>query len=610
MGALGVEYGGRYVLEGPAQYSAANQISNPSYESGTTGWTLFASSWAEATSQRENISFAGSDEVWVARLKGKKDATGTLRSFSWGFTVPEAGVIFGQKYSASIKVNITDNLANGFTMAIRWISSEGGLVSETKTAAVTGTGVFEFTLSNLTPPPTGVKAQLYVEGTSSTVSDTVFIQLDDAEFRETGPRAVFNDTTDADFVGFLNPESSGLDSPDIREDAADKVEDDGGVHGAFFAGRRPVVLQGAITASSATQRNERVDKLQRASLALRGDGTLSWTMTNGQQASITVRRQQPLRITKGFVKEFQLPLVAADPRIYGPITSTAFQYTPPEDGKPVLAPNNVVDDAGVGSVTWINPNNATGEPGVTYASASTTSGAVTHFLKGTNPGFAIPNEATVLGVEAGVLGKRDPAGTGTVSDGTAKLVLAGVISGSNLATGAKSWGTVEETQKFGGPTNLFGLTPTPADINNAGFGFAYSAKHGVGGEAIILLINSFTITVYYEIGKVTHSQTITTNGSVSTAPVIKVYGPTSSGGVVELKNSLTGQTLKISTVVPVLHFLEIDFARKSVLFDGVTDEYKNVTFSSTSWWELQPGTNKIVLPASTATVVFYADAWM
>lgn len=130
--------------------------------------------------------------------------------------------------------------------------------------------------------------------------------------------AVFNDESSGSYVGILDPEqSSGLDSAEIRESATDRVEADGGVHGNFFFGRRPVVLGGIIRANTSTQRNERVGLLKAASLALRADATLQWKVDGGVETFIKVRRQQPLRVTgKGFAKFFQLALVAEDPRIY------------------------------------------------------------------------------------------------------------------------------------------------------------------------------------------------------------------------------------------------------------------------------------------------------
>lgn len=140
-----------------------------------------------------------------------------------------------------------------------------------------------------------------------------------AKYTLTGPdgtRCVFNDQTDRDYVGALT-DVTGLDSPDVRESADDLVQMDGGVHGDFFYGRRPMTMSGLIlNPLSVDDRNRKMTKLQRASNAMRGDATLTWPTADGHEQFVKVRRQQPLRIQGGWQKEFQLALVAADPRIY------------------------------------------------------------------------------------------------------------------------------------------------------------------------------------------------------------------------------------------------------------------------------------------------------
>lgn len=131
-----------------------------------------------------------------------------------------------------------------------------------------------------------------------------------------GATAVFNDTTDPNYVGMIR-DVTGFDSPDVRESADDLVQQDGGIHGDFFYGRRPITLSGTIlNPLSASERNQRIDRLSAASNALRGDALLTWTPTGGDMRMMVVRRNQPLRVTGAWQKDFQLALVAADPRIY------------------------------------------------------------------------------------------------------------------------------------------------------------------------------------------------------------------------------------------------------------------------------------------------------
>lgn len=141
-----------------------------------------------------------------------------------------------------------------------------------------------------------------------------------AKYVLTGPdgtRAVFNDQSDRDYVGMLT-EVSGFDSAEVRENADDLVQLDGGVHGEFFYGRRPMTLTGMIlNPASADDRNRRVTKLMRASSAMREDGVLSWILEGGHEQFLRVRRAQPLRVEGNWQKTFQCGLVAADPRVYG-----------------------------------------------------------------------------------------------------------------------------------------------------------------------------------------------------------------------------------------------------------------------------------------------------
>lgn len=140
-----------------------------------------------------------------------------------------------------------------------------------------------------------------------------------------GTVAVFNDPSDPNFVGVIT-EVTGLDSPDVRESSDDLVEFDGGIHGDFFYGRRPISLTGTIlNPASAAQRNTRQILLTRASDAMRGDAVLKWTPSGMSEQQIAVRRQQPLRVTGGWQKQFQMQMVAEDPRIYSSAlhTSTA-----------------------------------------------------------------------------------------------------------------------------------------------------------------------------------------------------------------------------------------------------------------------------------------------
>lgn len=135
-----------------------------------------------------------------------------------------------------------------------------------------------------------------------------------------GTRAAFNDPTDGDYVGMLT-DVTGLDSAEVRESSEDLVQSDGGQHGNFYYGRRTIAMSGLVFGhTTLLQREARLDKLRRASNAMRSDAVLSWQNDPNTSYPIMqtwVRRQQPLRIGGGWNKDFQLQIVSQ----YTPIFS-------------------------------------------------------------------------------------------------------------------------------------------------------------------------------------------------------------------------------------------------------------------------------------------------
>lgn len=148
-----------------------------------------------------------------------------------------------------------------------------------------------------------------------------------AKYTLTGPDgtvAVFNDPTDPNYVGMLT-ELTGMDSPDVRENAEDLVQMDGGIHGDFFHGRRPITMTGLIlNPTSILDRDQKQLKVSRATEAMRGDAILDWFDAAGHRLMLKLRRQQPTRITGAWQKQFMLAMVAADPRIYSYSVQSAY----------------------------------------------------------------------------------------------------------------------------------------------------------------------------------------------------------------------------------------------------------------------------------------------
>ena len=181
-----------------------------------------------------------------------------------------------------------------------------------------------------------------------------------------GSVAVFNDSASGNYVGALT-EITGLDSADVRESSEDLTEADGGSHGNFFYGRRPIVLTGKVYGhTTITARNTKLDRMMRASNAMRGDATLSWIADPtgvGMSMFTYVRRQQPLRISGGWVKDFQLALVSEYAYLF---SSTLRSSGSIASGTPVVVENQGSAD----SYPIVSISNASTNPQVTNSTPS------------------------------------------------------------------------------------------------------------------------------------------------------------------------------------------------------------------------------------------------
>lgn len=158
------------------------------------------------------------------------------------------------------------------------------------------------------------------------------------------------------------------------------------------------------------------------------------------------------------------------------------------------APGTAVDDATVGTVAWSNPTNAKVLDSV-YAKTSKSMGTGTadsHFLLVSNFGFAVPLGVTIVGIVVNVVYTTN--NTGFNKDATVKLVKGGVIGGTDKSTDAI---IAPGTLVYGGTTDLWGQTWTPADINDSTFGFAFSTTINPVTFNMEDDVDIITITVYH-----------------------------------------------------------------------------------------------------------------
>ncbi len=172
-------------------------------------------------------------------------------------------------------------------------------------------------------------------------------------------------------------------------------------------------------------------------------------------------------------------------------------YDPPT---PTKSPDVVVDDATVGTASWTTPENVKvlDAANATVILNSTTS----HYLKTTDYKFTIPAGATINGIEVRATRSKNST-SNTAIDNSIKLVKGGTISGDDKSTGAR-WNFDEGDEavnppsflsRHGGAADLWGQTWSVSDINDSGFGVAFSGS--TTGGVVNLFVNHISITVYF-----------------------------------------------------------------------------------------------------------------
>jgi hypothetical protein len=189
----------------------------------------------------------------------------------------------------------------------------------------------------------------------------------------------------------------------------------------------------------------------------------------------------------------------------------------------------VTGASGGGSATaWSNPTrlNANDNSFVTVTGSGT---AFTEALLATNFGFAIPSNATILGIQASY-GRYKSAGGGAdqIQDNYVKLIKGGNISGNNNGLTSTNWPTAEAAVNYGSISDLWGLTWTPADINSSNFGVALVIDGS--GASVTASVDYVQITVTYSVPGSINWYTVASGGtSIGSGTSFNPVGVTGSG---------------------------------------------------------------------------------
>src|SRR5215467_12445707 len=156
-----------------------------------------------------------------------------------------------------------------------------------------------------------------------------------------------------------------------------------------------------------------------------------------------------------------------------------------------------------GNTPWTNPSNISANDGV-FAVAPVAQGSpspnssTSDDLRGTNCGFSIPVGSTINGIQVDIFEKRDNAGGaffGSGADASVKIIKGGTKQGNEKAANT-NWLNAGSLFTYGGSSDLWGLSWTPADINASNFGCSLSAVDNTG-LGINLDVDFMQVTVFF-----------------------------------------------------------------------------------------------------------------
>jgi hypothetical protein len=136
---------------------------------------------------------------------------------------------------------------------------------------------------------------------------------------------------------------------------------------------------------------------------------------------------------------------------------------------------------------WLNPTNVF----ASNNSYATWNGTTFGTLTVENFGLNIPSDQQITGIE--VLVEKSATNTG-VEDRGVRLRKNGTVVGNSLNDGTFDWPVTDTVFTYGSPTNLWGESWTPADVNAANFGLDFTAVSYIGGNA---RIDHIQIRVHY-----------------------------------------------------------------------------------------------------------------
>lgn len=179
----------------------------------------------------------------------------------------------------------------------------------------------------------------------------------------------------------------------------------------------------------------------------------------------------------------------------------------------VSGPNNGAQFTNDGTgAAWVNPSNAqTSNSVYTTVTAARRMVVDSGGLVCSHFDFSIPAGSVIDGIKL-ELQRKYAGGGGSVTDLGVSLTK-DASSPTGSTSDSNAWTTSLAYYTWGGPTDLWGETWTPAEINDDGFGSINSATVGAGALAsCVAYIDHVRITVYYTAPSGAKASTMMTMG--------------------------------------------------------------------------------------------------
>lgn len=235
-------------------------------------------------------------------------------------------------------------------------------------------------------------------------------------------------------------------------------------------------------------------------------------------------------------------LTLALPAAVVPLSSSVFAATSGPNSADVAE-----NDGAIGTIPWNNPGNALTQNDSRADATIDANGEATQYLKLTDFDFAIPTASNVVidGILVEIDRDQNYTGLNRVFDNSIRLVKNSLISGDDRSTGAEWPDSDTDTYaSYGGQSDLWGLTWTPADINATTFGVAVSAIHDSTNYSRTARVDHVRITVTYHVVDTT-SPTVSSINRAGANPT----KASSVGYTINFSEAVTGVDITDFTLV-------------------------------------------------------------